>query len=244
MSGLARKLASSIQQMRIDEIQAALPFRLISVFSATLAQFPIAFSPVAAFAVFTIVALRTGETLEAARMFSSLSLILLLAAPLFMTFQVILMLQSSLACFDRIQKFLSSVPRVDSRIRHPMTRQPSNTHTPRRIEYHKQIGSSVGLAAIPPSVQPNKQVSENAVDIQLQDTSFAWSADAQPVVRKINLTVNKGQLLMLVGPVASGKSTLLKGLLGEVPVTIGSVGVAQASMSWCDQTPWIKVNSQ
>lgn len=44
---------------------------------------------------------------------------------------------------------------------------------------------------------------------------------------------------MIVGPVASGKSTLLKGLLGELPKATGCVDVARRRIAFCDQTPWI-----
>ncbi|KAH8681362.1 multidrug resistance-like protein [Xylariales sp. PMI_506] len=207
MSGLAQKLASTISQMRIDEINAAKPFRTIMVSTAALAQVPVLISPLAAFAIFAIIALRTGETFDATRMFSSLSLILLLASPLFSTFEVIVNLQSSLACFDRIQKFLARESRQDYRIR----------------------------PARPLALNAGRGI----VDIELKDCSLAWSKDLGFVVKNMDLTVRKGQMLTLVGPVASGKSSLLKGLLGEVPVASGTVLVVQARVSWCDQTPWI-----
>lgn len=95
-SGLASKLSASVAQMRVDEMTAAQPFRTISVCSASLAQISVLLSPVAAFAVFAIVALGTGETFEATRLF------FLLASPLFVTFEV-------------IQEYLCREPRHENR---------------------------------------------------------------------------------------------------------------------------------
>jgi ATP-binding cassette subfamily C (CFTR/MRP) protein 1 len=215
--------------------------------TGAVAQIPVLISPVAAFAIFAIVAVRTGETFEAARLFSSLSLILLLAAPLFGTCETLLGMQSSLACFDRIQKFLLANSRVDPRILVPAQRV-SQADTSRYEEGPLERGSSIALAGhlefvnTPKFTQSTEQDLRNDTDIHMHNSSFAWSIDAQFAVNKVNLTVMKGQLLVLVGPVASGKSTLLRGLLGEVPVTTGTVTMTRARMSWCDQTPWLKVS--
>lgn len=54
----------------------------------------------------------------------------------------------------------------------------------------------------------------------------------------INLTVSKGSLVAVVGPVGSGKSSLLNGLLGELILKEGSVRV-HGSVAYCDQRAWI-----
>ncbi|KAK0636055.1 P-loop containing nucleoside triphosphate hydrolase protein [Bombardia bombarda] len=58
----------------------------------------------------------------------------------------------------------------------------------------------------------------------------------------IDLAIPASQLTMIVGPVASGKSTLCKALLGETPTAQGRV-LLNASFSrkvgYCDQTPYL-----
>lgn len=44
---------------------------------------------------------------------------------------------------------------------------------------------------------------------------------------------------MFIGPVASGKTTLLKALLGETPSSKGFVHISTLDFSFCDQTPWL-----
>ena len=50
--------------------------------------------------------------------------------------------------------------------------------------------------------------------------------DGQTVLRDVNFTVSRGDLLCVVGENGSGKSTLLKGILGLIPMRGGSVDFA------------------
>ena len=45
------------------------------------------------------------------------------------------------------------------------------------------------------------------------------------VLKDIDLTIRKGTLTAIVGPVGSGKSSLIGALLGELEVDSGSVNV-------------------
>lgn len=53
----------------------------------------------------------------------------------------------------------------------------------------------------------------NSVDISHKEYS---------VLRNVNLTVKKGELLYIIGKTGSGKSTLLKALYGEIPLKSGT----------------------
>ena len=75
--------------------------------------------------------------------------------------------------------------------------------------------------------------------IKVTNGSFAWSEEADLALRDINLEVLEGQLLMIVGEVGSGKSSLLNALLGELSVRSGGASVrgnatpCQGSMGVC-----------
>ncbi|KAK9776692.1 putative P-loop containing nucleoside triphosphate hydrolase protein [Seiridium cardinale] len=245
MSGLAQKLASSISQMRREEIQAARPFRMIMVSTAALAQVPVLLSPVAAFAVFAGVAAKTGETFQATTLFSSLSLIILLAAPLFGTFETIVNLQSSMACFDRIQKYLSEPTRQDRRER--LLRSPASLSSSREPHMEADVkanaSNGIELAHALRQLASGLPAQPSSFHVHLEDSCFGWSKDEPCIVKNVNVAVMESQMLVVVGQVASGKSTLLKGLLGECPVVTGNVRISQVRTSWCDQTPWIQNRS-
>ena len=57
---------------------------------------------------------------------------------------------------------------------------------------------------------------------------------------EVNLTIPRGQLVAIVGPVGSGKSSLLQGLIGEMRRVQGSVAFG-GSIGYCSQTAWIQV---
>ena len=54
----------------------------------------------------------------------------------------------------------------------------------------------------------------------------------------LNMLIPRGQLVAIVGPVGCGKTTLLKGLLGELHCASGNVTI-QGSIAYHQQNPWI-----
>jgi ATP-binding cassette subfamily C (CFTR/MRP) protein 1 len=75
--------------------------------------------------------------------------------------------------------------------------------------------------------------------ILVRNGAFGWKPDELHVVQDINLSISRGQFTIIIGPVASGKTTLLKALLGETPIAKGSVHITTEEFSFCDQTPWL-----
>eukprot|EP00929_Paragymnodinium_shiwhaense_P029915 TRINITY_DN17055_c0_g1_i1.p1 TRINITY_DN17055_c0_g1~~TRINITY_DN17055_c0_g1_i1.p1 ORF type:complete len:1486 (-),score=344.05 TRINITY_DN17055_c0_g1_i1:247-4704(-) len=75
------------------------------------------------------------------------------------------------------------------------------------------------------------------------DMSMVTVTDAAPIVRPMNLRVStleimRGKLVFVVGPVGAGKSTLVAGLLNEVPLVSGRVEI-HGPVAYCAQVPWI-----
>ncbi|CAE6465597.1 unnamed protein product [Rhizoctonia solani] len=58
-------------------------------------------------------------------------------------------------------------------------------------------------------------------------------------LKDINMSLPRGQLCAIVGPVGSGKSSLLQGLIGEMRRESGSVTFG-GSVGYCPQTAWIQ----
>ena len=57
-------------------------------------------------------------------------------------------------------------------------------------------------------------------------------------VSSISFTISPGQKVAIVGPVGSGKSSLLSGLIKEMPKQSGTVSIG-GKMAYCNQQPWI-----
>jgi ABC-type transport system involved in cytochrome bd biosynthesis fused ATPase/permease subunit len=59
-------------------------------------------------------------------------------------------------------------------------------------------------------------------------------------LEKTDISVPRGQLVAIVGPVGCGKSSLLQGLIGEMRKTSGTVKFG-GSIAYCPQVAWIQV---
>jgi ATP-binding cassette subfamily C (CFTR/MRP) protein 1 len=244
MSGLSRRLLETISNLRLEEMNAATPFRIVMAVNSAVSQIPQMISPVAAFAFFTIKSLRSDETFDVTRVFVSLSLTILLSAPLFTMSHFVLELNAAIGCFSRIEQFLSTESHTDYRVIEEGPESPLNRG---RTGSEAQLGIQVDaleLRALEAGACTHISIPEpksTAIAIDVRDASFSWSVEGDPVVKGINLALRKGQMAMIIGPVASGKTTLLKGFLGEVPVATGQVKIQGRKISWCDQSSWLKV---
>lgn len=61
--------------------------------------------------------------------------------------------------------------------------------------------------------------------MQIENASFAWNEEEtnNATLKNINLKIEPGQLVAIVGDVGSGKSSLLLALLKEMPKLSGEV---------------------
>nr|CAD7203960.1 unnamed protein product [Timema douglasi] len=73
----------------------------------------------------------------------------------------------------------------------------------------------------------------------MENGTFAWGDDEDPVLRNINVNVNKGSLVAIVGTVGSGKTSLVSGFLGEMNKLSGRVNT-KGSIAYVPQQAWIQ----
>ncbi|KAJ0305181.1 hypothetical protein COL5a_010218 [Colletotrichum fioriniae] len=234
MSGLTQKLSQTLADLRLAEMRAATPFRVIGAVTSAVAQVPLMVAPVVAFAMYTTISSKEGQVLDATKLFAALSLIILLAQPLFWMFEVVLDMSAALGCFNRIEKYLSEPPRAEYRD-FPSSSPASSSE---RMGFYSQ---DVQLQNLESSngQRPTDRKLGDPIAIRVKEATLAWKPETIPAVDFVDLSISKGQLVMLVGPVASGKSTLLKGLLGELPHVTGTVALSSDRISWCEQNPWL-----
>jgi len=53
--------------------------------------------------------------------------------------------------------------------------------------------------------------------IQVRDLSFTYAGSSKPALKNVNISVEKGEFVLVVGPSGGGKSTLLRCLNGLIP---------------------------
>lgn len=245
MSGLTTRLTDLIQKLRIDEIKSGTKFRDVLVYALTLGFSPQLLAPVLAFGIFVAKGESNGITLDTTRIFTSLSLILLLTTPLSQTLQSIPQLMGALNCMERIQTFLLSQPRRDHRIPTVLDDDQQNPDKLAIYQIKKKPDSASGsdIFASSEKTATSQTSFEDEVDsrsaIKIKDSTFGWSTEGKQVLNDISITIPRYKMTMIVGPIASGKSTLLKGLLGETLFCEGFVHMSSTSVAFCDQTPWL-----
>ena len=74
--------------------------------------------------------------------------------------------------------------------------------------------------------------------VKAQNASFTWDS-TRDTLQDINMSVQAGSLVAVVGSVGSGKSSLLSALLGEMTRTSGSVNV-HGTTAYVPQQAWIQ----
>ncbi|KAJ7635711.1 P-loop containing nucleoside triphosphate hydrolase protein [Mycena polygramma] len=89
------------------------------------------------------------------------------------------------------------------------------------------------------SPNENPQEKPRSVNIHLEAASFSWAPDSAAFLGPLSLELAQGQLHVVVGPVASGKSMFLLSLLGETTRTQGSSSVPIVSIAYAAQEPLI-----
>lgn len=159
----------------------------------------------------------TSAVLDETRIFTSVAFLTLLTIPLGDLFRSVTPLTSALACLGRIQAYLESEARTDFR-----KLVQSKKQAPRQGINHS-------------SESPN-----SAQAARIIKGHFGWKA-GQYCLRNINVTIPRSQLTIVVGPVASGKSSLCQTLLGEIPFSKGRTIIACSTtrVAFCDQTPFL-----
>jgi ATP-binding cassette subfamily C (CFTR/MRP) protein 1 len=173
--GLSSKITAQLHESRIREVGTAAKFRILGVFSSSLGSVPMLISPVVTFAIFISMAVKNNTTLDPTKLFTSLSLLILLSEPLFSLFLGVMDLMSAIGCFDRIEKFLVSTSRDDRRVI-----IGSNLPTSRNQPILSQ--EKTGIAKLPVFKK---------MALTICNGAFGWSKTEGSVLRNIDLTVSK-----------------------------------------------------
>ncbi|KAH8202021.1 hypothetical protein TruAng_003776 [Truncatella angustata] len=217
ISGLTMPVGEFVQRLRLEELVASGRFRLLIIAAVFVGHCPLYLSPIFTFAV-------AQTSLDTTKIFTSLSYLTLLCNPLTQIFQNVPQLIASLACIHRIQLFLELDSRCDIREAMLASRPISQTET---IDYKKQ-----------------SEVASTDYALTVRGGNFGWNDDKN-VLNNVNITIPKHSFTIVCGPIGSGKSTLCKALLGELPASGGSItaGTSLSRLAYCDQSPFLSNGS-
>lgn len=92
-------------------------------------------------------------------------------------------------------------------------------------------------------IQENGTSVSKECGIVLRDVTAKWSGDASDnTLSNVSVTVKPGRLVAAIGPVGSGKSSLLQVILRELPLQSGTLDV-KGEISYASQEPWLFAGS-
>lgn len=115
--------------------------------------------------------------------------------------------------------------------------------------YLQRVEYFFGLSELEKQVKRSeKSLQKKNEAVSIKNASFFWKKkDAENprpesnfALKDINFTAKVGELTCLVGKVGSGKTSLLKSIIGELPISEGSSYLKVAgSVAYCSQNAWI-----
>ena len=78
---------------------------------------------------------------------------------------------------------------------------------------------------LPEKKNPKKESSKFSEAIVLEDIGFSYDINSKPILKNLNIRLNKGMKIGLVGETGSGKSTFLDILMGLLTPTSGKIKI-------------------
>jgi ATP-binding cassette, subfamily C (CFTR/MRP), member 1 len=234
MRGLIDVLTKTIHDFRRREIKYANRWRSLVLVTVGLSFIPGYLSPISTFMVYIIQARASGEVFDVSRAFTTLSLLSIITEPLNGLLQSVPGLVGAVGCFDRIGQFLSSEEQKDFRDikRCDVDRGES------QISFQTPVDDSEAIELETRIAKPlGKQPASEQPIIRITQGYFSWSEDSD-ILADVNITIPRGRLTCIVGPVASGKSTLCQALLGETRASKGQIEwfAPSKEIAFCHQT--------
>ncbi|SCZ87513.1 BZ3500_MvSof-1268-A1-R1_Chr2-2g04979 [Microbotryum saponariae] len=215
--------------------------KLLTIRAANLA-IAMSIPTLASIIVFAVYA-ATGHSQNPAEIWTSLSLLNLLRMPMMLLPNSLSTIADANSALKRVSLLLTPVFTAETLPEAYTVSEESKTAlTVKDADFEWE-------SATPPSknddkkkkekeqASPSPTVSPKPADTEKLDPIVEEASAPPSRVHDISFDVPRGQFLCVVGPVGSGKSSLLQGLLGEMRKTRGQVAWG-GSVSYCAQTAW------
>ncbi|KAL5167382.1 ABC transporter C family member 3 [Glycine soja] len=134
---------------------------------------------------------------------------------------------SALATFEILQMPIYSLPDTISMIAQT------------KVSFDR-ITSFLSLDDLQTDVVEKLPRGSSDIAIELVNGNFSWNLSSlNTTLKNINLTVFHGMRVAVCGTVASGKSSLLSCIIGEIPKISGTLKVC-GSKAYVSQSPWVE----
>lgn len=224
MLGLSETVLQMLTRLRELEVTTHNKARKLFVWVVLISNVMFQLSTVATYVTFTIIALlkKDGSFLDSTILYGSLSALKLVTSPLLLVLQLIPGLQSALASLDRIQRFLKSES-IDQDVGNATAADADNE----------------GIELLP-LVSQDVLSNENSSPIVTTMRDATFMVDEKSLIHNVNLQVRSGSFTMIIGKVGSGKSILLRSIIGETKLKNGTFHPPSSGIAYCDQSVWLR----
>ncbi|ATY58701.1 ABC multidrug [Cordyceps militaris] len=219
--GLSEMVTEYLQNTRRKEIQVSLSERNTRIWLFAFSTISNTLPPILVLtgALFWT---RKSSPLSVAEIFTIITIIIIAAEPFRTLLESLVNWSTGFASIRRIQDFLCLEELEDTR-EIPPDAPPA---TEQCFPGEKQGGATFQPKPTPFAVQFER----------VAVTSLVMG----PILKQVSLCIPWGGLAILWGPIASGKSTFLRCILGETRVDSGLVTVGTSSIGYCNQDSWIR----
>ena len=174
--------------------------------------------------------------MDNSRVFTSLALMQLLLEPVAFFITALSGLMSAIGCFERIRIYLNCQDHSDSGDFEPLL---DDDTTRFRHHYSSITNDENDEASIELIESKNQYPHKEEFCVVAGMASCGWDKKKDPVLRDLNFEIRRDKLTMIIGPVSSGKSTLLKAMIGETAEAAGFTHIPSGDVAYCAQTPWL-----
>ncbi|KAF0315816.1 ABC multidrug transporter [Colletotrichum asianum] len=204
MLGMTEFLQKVIQDLRITELVMAKKYRAMITYMSVLGNCPSMVGPVVTFGIALLAQrINAGGSLSVATVFTSLSIIDMIAGPLALLISSVPSLLASLGSFERIEDFVGN-----DHLSQSTTTMEQSRPTPSESD-----------AGVEMQTFSTKTSSDRDHVVVVEDGSISIKAGETPILQNVNLRIPPSTLTILIGRIGSGKTVLLRGLLGELPMS-------------------------
>lgn len=224
--GLSNVASELLRSLRMNEIAKSLRSRKLMAASLAMANVSTALGPAAALVIY-VTALKNPD-LDASRAFAALSLIFLVTNPVKSVIFAYGPTAEALACVHRIEQYLSLQQHEDQRLLQKRPMDQTIVTGERSIELRSMTSHSL---------------EQEPMILEVENAAFSWPGKATLTIQPITFQIFRSSFTFLVGPVGSGKSALLKGLLGELQPRSGRIQTSLGQIAFVSQTPWLQYKS-
>jgi ABC-type multidrug transport system fused ATPase/permease subunit len=221
MLGLTDIVLRALTGLRQIEVEKHRYVRKLMTWVFVISNTMFQLTTLTTYVTFAIATLFQGPALNVELLFGSLSALKLVTSPLTGTLQLIASFQGGVASLERIQAFLRS-----ESLEKPDYQDGDGDDQTTSIELQTFQGKSSNASG---SIQALR-IANGIFEIEKN----------KAILSDVNLAIPVRSFTMIIGKVASGKSVLLRSLLGETTLTAGSLAKSSSGMAFCDQNTWLR----